>query len=624
MNIKLNPKASVIDLCLCIILFLIPFVSSEVICNSNSFTASYNQGAIPTVPIVIATNCHNQDNNSVIGNPLGSFFNLLDGDSISNQIVLGPNSTRGGIRILLANNLSATNYAGFISFNDGSFINILVSINPSQQPNPSDCNINPSLISYTQTVQQGTEFELPKITFNPTNCQGPLAIGSPFISGGITTPEGQKPVYIKSAGPTEILLGVNTKGLSSLTYNSKLTLTSFGKTFQDILLVSIIVTGGTNPQGQFNSDNLPTCSISSSILNLNSTYSLICTNLIPDLKIIPIIDPEYIRGTDTMLSSNQFIWDFTPKKYGNTFIMVEFRYLDSPVGDLFKQEVKISPQGSIVPGTDLYLDFIPRLNQLKIGEETIIQILDNKSRSLVDRSELYIDSIFFENVTGKSFKYKFLPNKNYTLRAISPGYNDLIQIISLKPIIPPLFITPSFGDTNTIFVINSSVEGISLFINSINVPFPYIGNLREGVNNIVGLKEDFEKVEINITIIRGVEISTSGEFKRGVHQTIYLGKIVNWTIFYGEESTSINSLEIKGYSDKIEFDPNKDGFYKLEADGQIRIFESKELRGMWFGYKWYWYVVALVIIVLLFVYIRSKSDQGYSTGPSLSGTVRTS
>ena len=516
-------------------------------------------------------------------------------------------------------NTPPEDYQGQITFTDGSpNIPLYLSI---EEADPTACRLNPSLVYYNQPVQQGTEFELPKITFNPTNCQGEFSIDSAFVAGGIITSEGQKPVYLKSSSSTEITLGVSTIGLSSLTYNSKLTLTAFGKTFSDISIINIIVTGGTNPSGVFNADVLPTCSLSNSVLLLNESYALTCSNLVTDVSIEPEFDFNYIKGTGTEITSNQFIWYFTPKKLGETFIMADFKYLGVSVGDPFFQEVKIQSSGYSGVGTSLKFIFTPKLDQATGEEESyLIQIVDNSSGSLVPNARLWVNAIELNSSTD-TFQYPFEPNKDYELRGKATNYDDIVQTIKINPSIINIIITPGTGDTLTTFSVNTSVSNATITIGGVDYFGFYLGILPGGVNEIKAVKEGYKTEIINFTVDDRIKIlSFGGEFKKGIDQNFTLNKNVSWVVYHKKSMDDVERTEIaKGTGDLVLFLPDKKGIYVIEAEGMH--IGTYEIPGFSFKNKWWifpawmWLLFGgILAIVIIIVIVRKRAQGSYDTG----------
>lgn len=450
-------------------IFLINSVSATT-CTVSSISKSMEEGS--TIPTVPAFSCTNNGNSSTQINKVGNFFTLSE----STPITLPANSTK---QITLNfNSMAKGSYEGLI-YADG--LSVPITLNVTNPIDPNACQLNPSLVSYNQAVQQGTQFELPKIIFNPKNCDGDFSITSAYISGGITTSGGQKPVFIKSASSQEILLGVDTSGLSSAPYNSKLTVVAFSHTFTDISAINIVVTGGTNPDTNFDINNLPICSITSTTLNLNNTYSMVCTGVKPGVSVYPIIDTDYIKGIgpgDDSTSTN-FVWNFQAKKYGNTIIKAEFRYLDLPVGDPFSQEVKISSSGHAVAGTALAFKFFPDLGTYTSEEPLIVQLIDNKTQSLVSQPRLWVNAKEI-NSTSESFEYTFEPEQDYELRGSAPGYDDIVQTITISPKPITIIISPSTGSTSTVFNITTNPPNSSLFIDDVKVDNPFYNTMTEG------------------------------------------------------------------------------------------------------------------------------------------------
>lgn len=584
-----------------LLIVFITSVSATITCQTtNPIHRNYQTNSISSETFTIATICQNIGNDSVtstISSP-SSFFTLED-----HPFTLDSGEAKGSLRINFNTNTPVGNYTGHVTLGE---VTIPISLNVTPIPQPTTgCQLNPSIIAYTQTVQQGTNFELPKITFNPTNCIGDLSITSSYVSGGITTTQGQKPTYIKSASSTDVLLGVNTEGLSSLTYTSKLTVVAFGKTFPDVSTITIIVTGGTNPQGTFSANNMPVCSLSSNTFNINSSYNLVCTNLIPDVTIEPIVDSDYIKGLSLDTSQTQFVWSFSPKKFGNTKIKAQFKYLGVPVGEVFEQEIKIQSSSGAVPGTELYIEFTPAQDKIKNNEEVILQVLDNKSRSLVENPELYINSLLVENKTGKSFRYKFETGKNYNIRAVVPGYSDLA--FTFTPTEKPIAITisPDKGNARTMFNISTDVNA-TIYIDGVLQNTFYYGTLTGSEHNITAYKEGYTDTNRILKVDPVTEFFTTGEFKKGVLQSIGLSKNATWTVYYQKNSASSKEIynSLTGTGSKIEFEPSKSGIYTVETDdGSVftREIAGTNWNAKWWFMAWYWWIIIVALVIGIFV-----------------------
>ena len=526
-------------------------------------------------------------------------------------------SSSSTMTINLKPNLANGVYYGNLNWNDGNsgFIPIIISINnPIQE---TGCRLNPSIVSYTQNVVQSTVFELPKISFNPSSeCPGTFNIQSAYITGGIQTNEGQKPVFIKSAGNNEITLGVNTEGLSSRTYNTKLTVTAFSKTFSDISNINIIVTSGTSMGGSCDINNLPVCSLSKSIINLNETASLVCTNINADLNVIPQADDNYIVGIGVENPTGQFVWNFKGTNYiTETTIKGYFYCLNSPFGAPFSSKIKILSTGASSGGTNLDFLFTPNLNKVKPGESFIIQLIDNRSGSLVSNPELFIDAVKHNNSDGYSFITSFEFNKNFSLRGMAPGYENIIQTFFLTSKEINLIIFPSSGDANTDFNITSDANA-SIFLDGTKLSDGnYFGKISSGTHTIKSIVEGYYDKEINLTVGMGLYASLGSEFKKSAEQLIFLSQNCTWKVTYSK--TSNETLLITGNSSEIRFTPEKSGIYKVYCSDTY--LSSYEIKGWWKNSYLLWGLIPLAILILYLV-IKNKSSSSGGM-PGLAGKI---
>lgn len=587
-----------------ILLISINFIAASVDCGANpQLTLTYDEENIPTDEVGLRSCNGSADIITITGSGLN--YISLGSDS-------GVLTGKKTINILINQNIPIGDYLLSVNFfyNSSMILSfpVLVKINKTIQEDPTGCHLNPTLIAYSQTVQQGTQFELPKISFNPKNCQGSFSINTPYISGGITTAEGQKPVYIKSSSSNEIILGVDTSGLSSAPYKSTLTLSAFGETFTDVSTINIIVTGGTNPDTDFDVSNLPTCSITNNILNKNQTYSMVCTGITPGVTIYPIVDTDYIRGIgpgDDMTSTN-FVWEFEPIKLGNTNIKAEFRYLDLPVGEPFLQEVKIQSSSSSVAGTNLKLLFTPSLNSLNTGEQTIIQLIDNKTDSLVDSPEIYLDGIKINplNNSDKSFPLIIDEGKNYEIRGKAPGYNDLVEIINItnRPITLTLIPDKSTYTAGEKINITSNVNATIIVNDVIMSGEEYIFQ-NSGNYTIQGVREGYKSVEKNVSVTSAVLFISSScsvepeKWRDGKEVVCSLNQEANWKVYMNE------TLISEGTSNTVKFDVEGDGILEIKSN-DVGIWSQTIGNKDWFDWGsikegWYYWVGGVVLFGFL-------------------------
>ena len=423
-----------------------------------------------------------------------------------------------------------------------------------------------------------------------------------------------KPVYLKSAGNNEIILGVNTAGLSSRTYNSKLTVTAFGKTFTDISNIDIIVTTGTDPAGNFSITALPTCSLSKTTLALNSTYSLICTGIQPDVQVIPSSNPEYIIGTGTETTTSQYIWYFQPQKFGVTKIFANFYYRGSPVGKPFEQEVRITSTGNIGGGTNLKFIFTPTLDKAKPNENITIQIADNLTDSLISDSILFIDSQNINTKDGYTFFWVFEPNTIYSFRGKAQGYEDLVQELKLTSQDMNISISPLTGDSDTVFNISTYDVNASLFLNGNKITNPYTGKIPPGNNTIKAIAEGYFDLEKNVSVAVGINPILTTEWAKGKEQIVAVSRPIKYTLVYKEKSDSIEEKGlIMSEGDTITFKPEKKGLYILK-DSEKGVIWQNEIKGWDYkilGWHIIWWILSLgFLFVLIMVLKTKKSSEG--------------
>lgn len=583
-----------------IFLFLIASVYA-LSCTETSITKQINAGATPSDS---SFTCTNNLDNVVTLFKNGNFFS--DQNSITIQ-----NNSQKDITISFKQMTSAGNFTGSLFSSDGLNIPVIINVNDL---NPTGCQINPSLASYTQAVQQGTVLPLPKITFSPKNCQGSMVFDDShiYIEGGIILNGIRKPITITSIVSDGVNMDINTEGLSSQTYSSKLKVNAFDKIFE--IPFTIIVTAGSSPVTNFSVDNLPTCSLTSINLNLNNTYSMVCTNLQPDITIKPVIDNDYIYGNGLDTTSNQYIWYFKPKKMGNTIIKAEFYYRDSPVGDPFSQEVKITSTGSSIAGTSLKLLFTPSLDVLSDGEQTIIQLIDNKTNSLVENPSVYVNAIPITplNNSDKSFPYSFNTDTNYEIRGESPGYDDLVQTVNItkKQITITLDPDKAIYDAGEVINITTDPENSTILIDGFASGNSYTA-LKSGNVSIKAEKEgylDDEKiifVQSSITLVPTSCTITPDKWESGKDVVCSLSENSTWEIYQN------GTLENSGTSDTVSF-KLKEGSFEIKANGISIWNQNIQKKGIMNWVKEHWLISIIGVFAIAFLgylfYINRGSD----------------
>jgi hypothetical protein len=543
------------------------------------------------------------------GTPL---FATYSGSSISYS---ANTTTSGNLTILLTipSGTMTGDYTNSVTMS-GTTTNILIHVTGL-----NECQLNPSLSSFTQVIQQGSEIVIPKITFSPTNCQGTMVYDSShmYIEGGIVIGGLQKPVSVGSIVSDGINLNVNTASLSSQTYNTKLKINAYGKNFE--IPITIIVTGSSGVSGNLTESSVPTCSLTSTTLSINGTYSMICS-AVTDIVIRPRVDPNYIIGTGRETSSTQYKWNFRATSFGKTTVYADFFYDDSPIGKSYSQEVNINVLGfGGGAGSNLNVSFFQNgikksINDVSSGE-TIFSIVDNYG-NLVPNYQIILNGVIQTNTT-----INLESNRIYDLRITSPGYSDLVypnfktNINTIKINILPIKNIYDVGDTINISTdINASVLVNDVVIEGNSYVIGFGGNL-----TIKAVKEGYTDTEINISVNSPIStLAVTPEYANwgvGDKVSIRLDKSTNWNVF--KDGVLIASNE----SDLVNFKIDTVGTYQIKS-GEYLIVNKSITKKNWFGFfknKWFWIVAGIVLLIIVLIAYKNKSssDSGYNFQTSI-------
>ncbi len=629
-------------LILLLAIFFIGF-SSALSCNFPNTQINVNTGETPS-PISIA--CSNTGTSSVQLWSQGNFFT----NSPSLPLTINSNSSQSFT--IIFNQISQAGLStGYFWSSDGLMQNIIVN---ATQSNPTGCQLNPSMASYTQTAQTSTVTPLPKIMFSPTNCQGNIVYDSShiYMEGGIISSGIRKPVSITSIVSDGVNLEINTNGLNSQTYSSTLKVNAFSKTFE--IPFVIIVTSGNSQQGNVSVNNLPTCSLNSITLNLNQTYSLTCSNLQTDISIVPSVDNNYIKGVGLSPSTSQYVWNFVGKKVGITNVSACFNYLGASMGDCFTQAVQITNSGTALLGSTS-LDFVfyqngnsVNLENLK-SVETVINVVDNSTRNLISSYELLLNGVLVNNTLTLE------TSKNYELRAKSFGYSDKLVSFNVSSAQLTLSIFPNkdiylVGD---LVNLSSNIENVTFLVDNEIVSSPYTF-VSQGTAVLRAEKEGYIYSERNITVNPVVTYSSlfsngkavnSADLKRNSKVIMKLTEDSIWNVYFSEEYKEENTKKYKspvilesGVGSEVSFDTKGYGVYEIKAKKDISANEylvlnslitSKQLdlKEIWANY-WGWILsvgaLLIAVIIILFV-VKSKSPIPSTRTPiSFGGSQKTS
>lgn len=590
---------------LSIILISISSVSALVSCDSSTIQKSWTSGSSVSTS---AVTCVNNGNSSVIISKVGSYF------STSTPVDISASETKT-LTISFEQNAPAGSYQGVIYFSDSSpSVNINMSVQASQSQTYSIIVFPTSKMI---TVQQGQTKQQTIQIIVPSTYPRILEIHSLSFDPDINVVTfGDLDLGLLNPGQTvNIPIKVDATNAQTGIYETKISIIatdSNGQVPMPDVNLQVSVQAGINPSTNNTFSVKPVCSVSAVDMALNLTYSFTCTNTMSNIQVnVPYND--FFEGLGADLSSGIYTYRFKPIKMGNTKFMASFSYMGSAIFDAYEQDVRISSYGNTVAGTNLKILFNPALNIARDGDTVIIQLVDNRSGSMVASPELYVDSMPSNN-SQNSFYKVFHVGKTYNLRARSPGYDDLVMEVELTSKDMVIAITPASGDSETDFVINTTAENASLFLNGNPINNPYNGKLPAGINEVRAIKEGFFEKILNITIEEAITILQIGEWKKGVPTSLTLNKNITWNLVYKKTATSEKSSLTSGIGGLIEFTPEKSGFYFVESDGKTRW--SNNIPGG--GLAWYWWALIIIgggiVTIYLIKSMSNKSEREETVG----------
>lgn len=541
---------------------------------------------------------------------------------------------RNSVVVFTKSNAPNGSFSGTLNYQCGNQSNsIPISLfipNPTQNTTPSDPSdiiIFPT--AKTVTVQQGSEktqnimltvpqsyprtITIQSVDFNPgteTIKFGDLNLGQVAPGQSI-----QIPIIFsgKDAQTGTYSTGLNIFALDPI--NGRINLPQVNL----ILQVSV----GVSPVTNDTFSTPPTCSLSATTLNPNQTYSFTCSNQNSNIEINPEAS-EYFEGKSVDISSGIFRYTFIPLKYGETNFKASFTYKGAPVFSPFNQAVRITTAGSTIPGTNLKFHFTPSLDDMQGSEQVLVQVIDNKTRSLVLEPRLWINSVEI-NSTSDTFSYLFNTDTNYELRAKASGYDDYTETITISPKSVTINANPSSGDSGTLFNITTTPGNVTLKLNGNEVANPLNTKLNSGLNAFEASGKGFKTAYLNITILDYIRILSGGENfakEQNKLQTFYLSQNVSsFTVYYQKDvkdTTRETYLTNYTHGNVIQFTPTKKGVYSIEADG--KPLGTFQINGFdWSGKflflpVWAWIIIVVIIVIIIILVISFRSGKGDSYG----------
>ena len=589
------------------------------------------------IPSTVSLNTNNQ-------NQIVEFQNMNSSQTAVISLSLSPEVTpyvtlsttslsiayRNSVTLSLkfTNSSTGGTFNGFLNFNDGTdkSIPILVTIQKIEENTASESGIIVFPTSKIISVQQGTEKTQNILVSVPSSYPRTVTINAVNFNPGAETISfgdlnlGQVPPGNTINIPI-VFSATNAQTGTYMTDLSILATDSLGQVTLPKVNLVMQVTTGVTPVTTDTFSTPPTCSLSATNLNLNSTYSFTCSNAVSNIDIEPQYN-DFFRGQKVEVSSGLYRYDFVPLKFGETTFKAIFKYKGAPIFDAYQSTVTVTSDGSVIPGTVLSFYFTPKLENAKSNEAILIQLVNNGTGSLVPNPRVFVNAVELNTTTG-TFQYQFQSDTDFELRGKSVGYNDVVKTVRITPKELDLIIYPSSGDSSTIFNISSSVSNVTISVRGSTYSNSYSGALFAGVHEIKASKDGYTTKSINITVDDIPRVLFGGnDFKTNVEQLISLNKNVSWTLFYKpklETADSDRTILNVGNGNLIKFTPKKNGIYQVAVgDNVISTFQTKSFSfsdKWWFLPAWGWFIIfGIIILLILFVVFLKKTAPHGSSG----------
>ena len=487
-------------------------------------------------------------------------------------------------------------------------------------------NLSPILVFPTSkiiTVKQGDEKTQNILITVPSSYPRTITIQSVDFNPNVETIKfGDLNLGLVAPGQSIqipiIFSGINAQTGTYQTQLSIFAIDSQGQVTLPSVGLQLQVSAGISPTVNFSLSELPTCSLNTIELNLNMTASMTCSRPNPNIEIFPVIDSFYLKGVSVDQTSSQFIYNFQAKKIGNTKVIAEFKYQNSPIGNPFEQEVRISPSGSSpIPGTVIDLLFYQEGSQtIKSSlapKETIIQVVDNQTKSLVNSYKMYLGGLEINNTLTLE------AGRNYDFRVTSPGYLDLTTSFNVSKTQIIITINPVktyvVGDSLNI---TTNPENATLYLNGIVITSPYI--LTTSGNHLLKAeKSGYLTTEMNLSVGNLIEVNSVSpiydDWKKGKDVTMKLSQSDIWNITFEKKNGDLFDSAViisNGVGDSVSFKIEELGRYKIYSGGSLVTSQLVEKGGIikWIQDNWFWSVLGAIVIVLgYFLFFRGEKEE---------------
>lgn len=602
------------------IFLIVLFVSSTfaLSCTPTSIERSIETGGTPISQIISCGNTHNY-NVEIFKS--GNFF------STTPASIIVENGTTKEFTVNFNQMNTEGKFSGYLFSSDGTTINIKVNV--TSQVIPGDIIVFPT--TKIVNIKQGQTKDQNIQVIVPVNYPNQIILQSVSFNPDLDVVRfGDLNLGILNPGQTiSIPLIIDAKLVQTGSYNTQITILATDEDGQIPLPqvnMQVVVQIGTSPITNTTFSTRPECSLSSLEMNLNNSYVFSCGNIVENLEVNPQYN-SFFEGKKAEYGAGNYVYTFKAKKLGATTFISTFTYKGSPIFESYSKEVRIttsgsSPVGGVTMDAVFYQGGIKKsLNNLNSGE-TVIMILDNKTRSLIDVNgrNIYLNGLLINST------FNLGADKNYELRvsAVGLGYLDLVLNFSAKEIPITISISPSKTEyevgENIIFSTNPSNATILLGSTIISKNY----TLNEAGNFTFTAKmENYLDAEITIKVITITNLISEKpgiEQKKGEELVFEFNKLVNYEVLYKKDAESESEIIKNGTSQVISFEVDKAGSWWLIVDGETKW--EGEVKG---GFSWYWYLIGgiILIIIIYFVLVKKtreeKEESGVMFAPKVGG-----
>jgi hypothetical protein len=576
-------------------------------CNPSSITLSNKLGETPTSQTIT---CQNNENNSVsiYQSGTGSLFSV----SQAMPIIIANNSNQTFILTFSQQN-TVGNFSAFLYSSDG--LNLPVNINIASASSSCDLDLFP--LSMNNIKIQIGDKKSRSIQLSVPSCYT-----SDVKINAVTLATDEKPIQlgeinlgvVKPGSSIQIPIDLDANGISVGSYSDNLQILAYNDLGKKIDIpqvnINVMATAGINPITNFTFEQLPTCSIDSLVLNMNKTYKMTCSIPNPNIKVSPIVDRQFIKGSSVSETSNQIVYEFSGIKIGTTQVGAEFLYNNFPIGSSFMQEVKVTPNSGLnVGNVNLNIQFFQKgikktVDNLSIGESTVL-IVDNQTGNLIPSYQMYVNGNLYPNST-----LLLESEKIYELRFVVSGYIDLVLSNVSVNQLPLTFSLSPYKEIyrqGDYININSTVSNFTVLLNNIIMPNPFpinqIGNL-----TIQLVKEGYITQNITIQVKPVISLVScsplQAEWKKGSEVTCQISENTTWSVLRA------GLLVTTGTGSTLSFDLNNIGAWSItSSDGTMTSFNVED-KG-WLNFiitHWLWFGGGTIVLIGGLFYIKSKNS----------------